>query len=166
MTSFGLLPTPHVCFMIVFKRLFVLCRSTNKIWTFHAVTRICNCIRIKSETGSLKKFVFVVVVGLLFVFSPWCIGWVRCLCAGQVLCISVLRVASGRRVKWVGCESALDPRGLFCWPFWDGGPGVSPTLCWFVIYSTRRFVLSLALWYFVIVFFPSFEHYLAWGRES
>ena len=36
-----------------------------------------------------------------------------------------------------------------------------------MVYSTRRFVLSLALCYFVLVFFQSFWHcdYLAWGRE-
>ena len=33
-----------------------------------------------------------------------------------------------------------------------GGPGISLTLCCFVVNSTRRFVLSLALCYFVFVF--------------
>ena len=41
---------------------------------------------------------------------------------------------------------------VFFSPF-SGGPGISLTLCCFVIYSTRRFVLSLALCYFVLVFF-------------
>ena len=40
---------------------------------------------------------------------------------------------------------------LFYWPFW-GGPGVCLTLCCFVVYSTRRFVLNLALCYFVLAF--------------
>ena len=46
---------------------------------------------------------FVVVVGLVFVFSLWCFGWVRGPCAGRVffffffLCVSVLRVAFGPR---------------------------------------------------------------------
>ena len=31
------------------------------------------------------------------------------------------------------------------------------TLCCFVVYSTRRFVLSLALWYFVLVFISPFS---------
>ena len=37
------------------------------------------------------------------------------------------------------------------------GPGVVLTLCCFVVYSTRRFVLSLALCYFVLVFFSPFS---------
>ena len=37
------------------------------------------------------------------------------------------------------------------------GPGVSLTLCCFVVYSTRRFVLCLALCYFVLVFFSPFS---------
>ena len=37
------------------------------------------------------------------------------------------------------------------------GPGVSLPLCCFVVYSTRRFVLSLALCYFVLVFYNPFS---------
>ena len=37
--------------------------------------------------------------------------------------------------------------------FWRSGSGVSLALCCFVVYSTRRFVLSIALCYFVLVFF-------------
>ena len=37
------------------------------------------------------------------------------------------------------------------------GPGVSLILCCFVVYSTRRFVLSFAWCYFVIVFFSPFS---------
>ena len=36
-------------------------------------------------------------------------------------------------------------------------PGVSLTLCCFVVYSTRRFVLSLTLCYFVLVFVSPFS---------
>ena len=37
-----------------------------------------------------------------------------------------------------------------------------------MVYSTRRFVLNLALCYFVFVFFSPFSiaNYLAWGRET
>ena len=48
----------------------------------------------------------------------------------KCLCISVLRVASGPRVKLASCKS---------------GPCVSLTLCCFVVYSTRRFVVCLTL---------------------
>ena len=37
-----------------------------------------------------------------------------------------------------------------------GGPGVSLTLCCFVVYSTRRFVLCLTLCHFVLVFSSPF----------
>ena len=32
----------------------------------------------------------------------------------KILCISVLRVASGPRVKLISCKSALNPGGLLC----------------------------------------------------
>ena len=37
------------------------------------------------------------------------------------------------------------------------GPSVSLTLCCFVVYSTRRFVVCLTLCYFVLVFFSPFS---------
>ena len=55
----------------------------------------------------------------------------------EVLCISVLKVASGPRVKLVSCKSALNPR----WFILGGGPGVGLALCCFLVYSTRLFVL-------------------------
>ena len=42
-------------------------------------------------------------------FSLWCIDWVGSLYANRFLCISVLRVASGPRVKLASCKSALNP---------------------------------------------------------
>ena len=59
-------------------------------------------------------------------------------------------------MKLTGRKSALNPGGLFCWTFWGGGLGVSLTLCCFVVCSTSRFVLCLALCYFVLVFFSPF----------
>ena len=67
----------------------------------------------------------------------------------EFLSISVLRVASGPRVKLASCKSALNPRG--------GGSGVSLTLCCFVVYSTRRFVVCLSMCQFVLVFFSPFS---------
>ena len=49
----------------------------------------------------------------------------------EFLCISVLRVASGPRVRLAGCFGA--PGGLLCRLFWGGGPGVGLTLCCFVV---------------------------------
>ena len=38
-----------------------------------------------------------------------------------------------------------------------GGPGVSLTLCCFVVYFTRRFVVCLSVCHFVLVFFSPFS---------
>ena len=73
----------------------------------------------------------------------------------EFLCVSVLRVASGPRVKLVSCKSALTPSPSL--PVVCGGPGVSLTLCCFVVYSTRRFVVCLSVCHFVLVFFNPFS---------
>ena len=56
----------------------------------------------------------------------------------EFLCISVLRLASGPRVKLASCKSALNPP-VVCSADRSGAmvPGVSLTLCCFVVYSTR-----------------------------
>ena len=69
----------------------------------------------------------------------------------ECLCISVLRIASGPKVKLASCKSDLNhstdrSKAVV-------GSGVGVTLCCFVVYSTRRFVLCLILCYFVIVSF-------------
>ena len=59
----------------------------------------------------------------------------------EFLCISVLRVASGPRVKLASCKSALNPP-VGCST--DRSKAVVPVLvllfCCFVVYSTRRFL--------------------------
>ena len=68
--------------------------------------------------------------------------------------------------KQIGSHNPT-PGGLFSWLFYGGGPGVSLTLCCFVVYSTWRFVLSLALCYFVLVFFNPFSIVItSLGEES
>ena len=81
----------------------------------------------------------------------------------ELLCIPLLRVGSGPRMKLVSCKSALTP------PFPPPRPppppphththpgGVRLTLCCFVVYSTRRFVLCLTLCHFVFVCFSPFS---------
>ena len=64
----------------------------------------------------------------------------------EFLCISVLRVALGPRVKLASCKSALNP--LTVLRRWSR--------C-FVVYSTRRFVVCLTLCHFVLVFFSPFS---------
>ena len=75
------------------------------------------------------------------------------------LCISALRAASDPRVKFASCKSALTlpPPVVYST---DSSKAVVPVLvllCCFVVHSTRRFVLSLALCYFVLVFFIPFS---------
>ena len=72
----------------------------------------------------------------------------------EFLCVSVLRVASGPRLKLASCKSALNPPVVYST---DGGPSVSLTLYCFVVYSTRRFVVCLSVCHFVLVFFSPFS---------
>ena len=87
----------------------------------------------------------------------------------EFLCISVLRVASGPRVKLISCKNALT---LPPTPKSSAPPPPPPTKWFipltvlrrwsrthwcFVVHSTRRFVVSLALCYFVFVFFSPFS---------
>ena len=72
----------------------------------------------------------------------------------EILCISALRVASGHKVKLSGRKNTLNPMMVYST---DRSKTVVPVLvllffC-FVVYSTRRFILSLAWCYFVLVFF-------------
>ena len=60
-------------------------------------------------------------------------------------------------MKLVSCKSALNPWRFILLTVLRQCPGVSLTLCCFVVYSTRRFGLSLALCYFVLVFFSPFS---------
>ena len=58
----------------------------------------------------------------------------------EFLCTSVLRVASGPRVKLSSCKSALNPTMLYST---DRSKAVVPvlvTLSCFAVYSTRRLV--------------------------
>ena len=50
----------------------------------------------------------------------------------EYLCISVLREASGPRVKLASCKSALNPPVVCSTDLSGGGPGVNLTLCCFV----------------------------------
>ena len=74
------------------------------------------------------------------------------------LCISVLRVASGPRVKLVSCKSALNPP-VVCST--GRSKAVVPVLvllfyC-FVVYSRRRFVVWLSVCHFVLVSISPFS---------
>ena len=81
----------------------------------------------------------------------------------EFLCIYVLRVASGRRVKLASCKSALTPLPPTPSPVvcsTDRSKAVVPVLltpCCFVVYSTRQFIVCLSVCYFVLVFFSPFS---------
>ena len=85
----------------------------------------------------------------------------------KFLCISVLRVASGPRVKLASCKSALTPPT-------PTHPVVSSTdrfkalvlLFVALVCSTRRFVLCLTLCYFVLVFFSPFSIAITSGKRE
>ena len=72
------------------------------------------------------------------------------------LCISVLRVASGPRVKLASCKSALNPAVVYST---DRSKAVDPVLVllfvalWFIL---RGNLFCLTLCHFVLVFFQSF----------
>ena len=59
----------------------------------------------------------------------------------------------GPRGKLVCCKSALNPYVVYSMTVLKRYYVLGLTLCSFVFYSTRRLVLSLALCYFVLVFF-------------
>ena len=76
----------------------------------------------------------------------------------EFLCVSVLRVASGPRLKLARCKSALTPPPPVVYSTdRSKAPGVSLIFCCFVVYSTRRFVVCLSVCHFVLVFFSPFS---------
>ena len=76
----------------------------------------------------------------------------------EFLCISVLRVASGSRVKLASCKSALNPPVVYST---DCFRAVVPVLVLLFlalrIYSTSRFVVCLTMCHFVLVFNSPFS---------
>ena len=85
----------------------------------------------------------------------------------EFLCIFVLRVASGPRVKLASCKSALTaphppppppPHTHTVVCSTDRSKAVVPVLVLlFVVYSTKRFVVCLSVYHFVLVFFSPFS---------
>ena len=95
------------------------------------------------------------MINLIFVFSLRCIDWVGRLYANWILCVSVLRVALGPRVKLASCKSALKPPVVYST---DRFKAAVPVLAlFFVALCTRRFVVCLSMCHFVLVFFSPFS---------
>ena len=86
----------------------------------------------------------------------------------ECLCISVLRVASGSRMKLASCKSALNPTVVYST---DRSKATVPVLVlllgalWFILRGDLLYVLPCAI---LFLCFQSFLHcdYLAWGRAS
>ena len=74
----------------------------------------------------------------------------------EFLCISVLRVASGPRVKLASCKSALNPPVVYST---DRSKAVVPVLVllFVALRFTRRFVVCLTMCHFVLVIFSPFS---------
>ena len=76
----------------------------------------------------------------------------------EFLCVSVLRVASGPRVKLASCKNALNPP-VVCST--DRSKAVVPVLVLLFValyfFSTRQFVVGLSVCHFVLVFFSPFS---------
>ena len=89
----------------------------------------------------------------------------------EFLCISVLRVASGPRVKLASCKSALTPPPSPVVCSTDRSKAVVPVLVllfvalWFILRGDLLYVFPC-----IILFLCFSVHlvcdYLAWGRES
>ena len=86
----------------------------------------------------------------------------------EYLCISILRVASGPRVKLASCESALNPSVVYST---DRSKAVVPVLV-FSLLLCGLFYEAICFMSYLVLFcscvFQIFKHYdyLAWGRES
>ena len=73
------------------------------------------------------------------------------LCAWNIVCIFVLRIISGPRVKFVQGKVFKLPGNVYYRPFYGNGPDVVLILRSSVVYTTSHFVFRLAL-LFVYVF--------------
>ena len=51
---------------------------------------------------------FIIVINLIFMFLLWCTDELGAFMRSEFLCISVLKVASGPRVKLAGSKNALN----------------------------------------------------------
>ena len=100
--------------------------------------------RISHEYSSL----YIRMINLIFAFSLWCVDWVGSLYANRFLCVSVLRVASGPRVKLASCKSALDPPVVYST---DRSKAVVPVLVlfflalWFILRGDLLYVFPCVI---------------------
>ena len=95
------------------------------------------------------SYLLIIVINLIFMFLLWCIDWAGSLYANHFfLCISVLRVASGPRVKLASCKSALNPTVVCCT---DHSKALVPVLVllfvalWFILQGDLLYVFPCVI---------------------
>ena len=93
--------------------------------------------RISHEYSSLV----IKVINLIFMFSLWCIDWVRRLYANRVFMYFCIKSCIGTQVKLACCKSALTP------------PPLPPTTLTPVVYSTGRSKAVVPVLVFLSFFF-------------
>ena len=100
-----------------------------------------------SRISHVYSSMFIIVINLIFMFSFWCIDWVRSLYANRIfLCI----VTSGPRVKLASCKSALNPSVVYST---DRSKAVIPMLVllfvalWFILRGDLFYVLPCVILY-------------------
>ena len=109
--------------------------------------------KISHEYSSL----LIIVINLIFMFCFDALTELGAFMRTEFLCISVLRVASGPRVKLVSCKSALNP-SVVCST--ARSKALVPVLVllflalWFILQSD---LFCLTLRHFVLVFFSHFS---------
>ena len=96
------------------------------------------------------------VIGLVFMFSLWCVDWVGGLCAIRVffVCVSVLEVASRPGVGLVGCGCVLKPP-VVC----SAGRSGAVARCWscsLLLCGLFCGAVCFVLCFFIFVFFGPF----------
>ena len=98
------------------------------------------------------------VIGLIVMFPLWCVVWVGALVRTEFLCMFVLRVASGPRVKLACFKSALNPSVVYST---DRSNAVVPVLVllfvvlWFILRGDLFYVLLCVILF--LCFFSPFS---------
>ena len=148
-------------FVILEKDVLVSAYLAKKIWNLFIF-----CIKVDIDKGSQKRgleviplelFPFVIIEKAIdSAFLIFLNNLRNLLIRTEYLCNTVLRVPSGPRVKLAGRKSALTPLPHAVVYSTDRSKAVVPVFVlplFILVYSTRRFVLSLTFVLFCYCFF-------------
>ena len=97
-----------------------------------------------SRISNGNSCLFIIVINLIFMFSLDALTELGAFMRTEFLCISVLRVASGPRVKLASCKSALTPPVVYSA---DRSKAVVPVLVLFFV--ALWFILRGAFYFFM-----------------